>query len=134
MTVCLRYYATGIALLIVFFFVRVLPIPLFVCGLLRPSSYFNCTWFQTVIILLTCPIPFLLNAFWYKLMVRKCIRIIENEIAARYRAVSMKSNLGTKKTPDVADQTKLETQTTDDDDQKDPTTDDADQTESKKKA
>ncbi|CAD7936323.1 unnamed protein product [Amoebophrya sp. A25] len=76
------YYITGISMLFVFFIIRVLPMPWIAFHWVRPSSYAHCSTFQTMIFLLLLPIPLYLNAFWFKLMVKKAIRVITKALVS----------------------------------------------------
>lgn len=73
------YYLFAAGLLLSFFLVRILPIPFFVLSFLFPWKYGTCTATQIGIILVTCPIPFLLNGFWFSLMMRKVMRMFSGK-------------------------------------------------------
>lgn len=73
------YYLCGATLLLWFFVIRIMPLPWFLLHLALPATYTNCTWLYVGCTLTLVPIPFLLNAFWFKLMIRKVVRLIKGE-------------------------------------------------------
>ncbi|CAD7963254.1 unnamed protein product [Amoebophrya sp. A120] len=96
------YYTAGITMLLVFFVVRILPMPWFLFHMLRPSSYDGATWFQMVTLFLLGLIPFALNAFWFKLMVRKAFRVLSNVLKGSSRS----EEKGKAETPEQAEMRK----------------------------
>jgi len=94
------YLVMAPALLVVFFFVRIVPIPYFFVHLFLPATYANATYFHLICSLTLVPLPFLLNMFWFSLMLKKAIRMITGQVKIGDLTSPTKEKKGAKEAKD----------------------------------
>lgn len=64
----------NIAFVLVFFVLRMIPLPFLLVNCFLPWNHVSLTWFQSFIVIFFLPVPFYLNAFWFSLMWKKIAR------------------------------------------------------------
>ena len=81
------YMVVGISWIALFFIVRIVPGP-YALYKLAYGNYASYNTFDYVLMWLTCPLPFLLNSYWFYLLVRGLIDFLKKKDAASKGASS----------------------------------------------
>ena len=76
------YLVVGVSWILLFFVVRIVPGPYLFYKLCR-GSYAAYNTFDFVLMMTTCPLPFMLNLYWFYLLVRGLISFLDESPPAR---------------------------------------------------
>ena len=76
------YMVVGVSWIALFFLVRIVPGPYFFYTLVQ-GEYASYNGFDYALMMLTCPIPFMLNSYWFYLLVRGLISFLQKKKAQK---------------------------------------------------